>query len=239
MTYREKLLEEHPECVDSMYTGGCRDCPKDYGYEEDKDCHYVTEEKCRKCWNRQMQEFKVGDIIRIRTDLKVGERYGNLHFTEGMCRHTGEPEEIERITSGGNFLLKGVDYYWSKEMLEEIKAMTKSDLQTGYIVTLANSDEAVVLLNINTGYFCGDVLLNADKALWFSLDKYNDDLTFYNSHDKEFDIVKVEKVSHLYCIQNMDKYSEDRVLLWERFAPKEMTHAEIEAALGYPFKLIE
>lgn len=165
MTYREKLLEEHPECVSPGYLGGCADCPGDYGYKPPKECYICTGKECRKCWNREMKE------------------------------------------------------------------MTKSDLQTGYIVTLANSDEAVVLLNINTGYFCGDVLLNADKALWFSLEKYNDDLTFYNSHDKEFDIVKVEKVSHLYCIQNMDKYSEDRVLLWDRIAPKEMTHAEIEVHL--------
>lgn len=117
--------------------------------------------------------------------------------------------------------------------------MTKSDLQTGYIVTLANDDEVVVLLNINTEYFCGDVLLNAGKALWLPLNRYNDDLTFSNISDKEFDIIKVEKTYHPYSIQNMDKYSEERFLLWGRFAPKEMTHAEVEAALGYPFKLIE
>lgn len=238
MTYKEKLLEEYPERVDPKYRGGCCDCPKDYGYEEDKDCHYATEEKCRKCWNRQMQEFKVGDIVRIR-NLKVGERYGNLHLTEGMRQYAGEIKEIERITSDGSYLLKGEDYYWSEEMLEEIREMTKSDLQTGYIITQEDGRELVVILNVETDYFQGDILVNADDKIWSDLGRYNDNLTYSNSNYKKFDIVKIEKTAHPYFIQKLDRNKDKRIVLWERVSPIEMTHAEIEAALGYPFKLIE
>ena len=32
MTYREKLQQEHPEYVSDGYAGGCKGCPKGYGY---------------------------------------------------------------------------------------------------------------------------------------------------------------------------------------------------------------
>lgn len=52
MTYKEKLMKEHPECVDERYHGGARSCPKDYGYEQDyDDCTWPN---CRSCWNREI-----------------------------------------------------------------------------------------------------------------------------------------------------------------------------------------
>jgi len=51
MTLREKLKQEHPECVDEGYEGGCRGCPDDYGYSPFEDCGIYD---CRKCWDREM-----------------------------------------------------------------------------------------------------------------------------------------------------------------------------------------
>ena len=33
MTFREKLEEEHPACVEPRFYGGCDRCPDSYGYE--------------------------------------------------------------------------------------------------------------------------------------------------------------------------------------------------------------
>lgn len=60
MTYKEKLMQEHPEEVDRRYRGGCYGCPVDYGYEQRAPrfmCGYpgtFSEDRCKKCWNREM-----------------------------------------------------------------------------------------------------------------------------------------------------------------------------------------
>ena len=55
MTFKEKLQMEHPENVDEVWCGGCRNCPSTYGYEKRRDCVFGNnEEKCAKCWNREM-----------------------------------------------------------------------------------------------------------------------------------------------------------------------------------------
>ena len=73
MTYREKLQEEHPECVDSKEKGGCKGCPTDYDYEKGIHCHTVGDD-CEACWNREIPgtestiDYKVGDkfVIEIK-----------------------------------------------------------------------------------------------------------------------------------------------------------------------------
>ena len=70
MTFKEKLQIEHPECVDDDIFGGCEDCPGDYYYEEKKSCISTNEEKCRKCWDREIPETE--DKEMTRADLKDG-----------------------------------------------------------------------------------------------------------------------------------------------------------------------
>lgn len=55
MTFREKLMQEHPECVSENYGGGCIGCPKCYGYEEhcNPSC-VVSEVTCTECWDREI-----------------------------------------------------------------------------------------------------------------------------------------------------------------------------------------
>lgn len=53
MTFKEKLIQEHPEYVGTNFVGGCQDCPRDYGYTNaDEPC--PTNMDCVECWNREM-----------------------------------------------------------------------------------------------------------------------------------------------------------------------------------------
>lgn len=57
MTFKEKLEKEHPRLIDGNYVGGCKGCPKSYGYEEGNDCDGACgDEECTKCWNREMPD---------------------------------------------------------------------------------------------------------------------------------------------------------------------------------------
>lgn len=57
MTFKEKLAQEHPDCVREDCLGGCMACPWVYDYEEEFFClgrgDIVT--TCDECWGREMR----------------------------------------------------------------------------------------------------------------------------------------------------------------------------------------
>lgn len=59
MTFKNKLLQDHPEYVHDRYLGGCKGCPADYGYEKEKPCkanHNIARDCKRHCWGREIPE---------------------------------------------------------------------------------------------------------------------------------------------------------------------------------------
>ena len=52
MTFKEKLQQEHPECVSDEEEGGCMGCPDSYGYDSYSPCGLG----CDRCWNREMED---------------------------------------------------------------------------------------------------------------------------------------------------------------------------------------
>lgn len=58
MTFKEKLMQEHPQYVDKTYKGGCVNCPDAYGYEPERKCTIRAlggdDGLCAECWNREI-----------------------------------------------------------------------------------------------------------------------------------------------------------------------------------------
>lgn len=69
MTFKEKLTQEHPECINDMYSGGAKSCPHTYGYAPNlvpgDGCPAET---CTECWNREMPENKAEVKLDINSD---------------------------------------------------------------------------------------------------------------------------------------------------------------------------
>lgn len=66
MTYREKLMLEHPEKVNVKHLGGCCGCPRDYGYTVQLgDCRDLLSHQslkvstCVKCWDKEIPNEEV------------------------------------------------------------------------------------------------------------------------------------------------------------------------------------
>jgi hypothetical protein len=74
--------------------------------------------------------FRVGDKVKVRKDLEVGQ-YGkdNLLVLPEMLPDRGHVFEIETII-GGKMFLKGSEWLWSPEMIEETSSMIT--LEVGY-----------------------------------------------------------------------------------------------------------
>lgn len=76
-------------------------------------------------------KFKVGDRVRIRTDLKIFEKYGSQYFVvSDMKQHEGEIAIITKVFDDSYFI--NLDpFYWTDEMLEQFDAdLTISQLQS-------------------------------------------------------------------------------------------------------------
>lgn len=67
--------------------------------------------------------FKVGDVVKVRTDLVRGSHYGGVYFNSDMERYRGETHEIESVTIRDNFKLDNTHgWTFSPEMLQLVKA---------------------------------------------------------------------------------------------------------------------
>ena len=63
-------------------------------------------------------KHKVGDKVKIRTDLVPDTMYGTGRFIENMMQYCGREATIKHVWSN-DYALDGIDWYWTDEMFEE------------------------------------------------------------------------------------------------------------------------
>ena len=87
--------------------------------------------------------------------------------------------------------------------------MTKSELKTGMVVTLANGEELYVFKDYFANNKTQDVIVEVNgNDCWHILNSYNENLT--NKSYPEYNIVKVELVSHPYAMIRPDYNRKER-----------------------------
>ena len=67
-----------------------------------------------------MNEFQIGDKVKLRDDLEEGEVYGRLTFLSGMKELQGKELTIDYIDKDGDYTFEEGNYYCSEEMLEKV-----------------------------------------------------------------------------------------------------------------------
>ena len=69
--------------------------------------------------------YKKGDIVKIRSDLKVGWTYGDCGFIASMLPMLNKKVKIKATTVNHNdmprYQVYNSNYYWSAEMFESVK----------------------------------------------------------------------------------------------------------------------
>lgn len=69
-------------------------------------------------------DIKVGDIVKLRDDLEYGRYYGADIFVRGMkFKNFKKVESIDIDT--GEFFIYGIYYWYTKEMIAEVKRLCK------------------------------------------------------------------------------------------------------------------
>lgn len=89
----------------------------------------------------ESRDFKVGDRVRLREDLKVGVRYGGLTYLNSMLKPGTETTIEKRFTGTGNVLLAsdGSSYIYSPAMLEHVEE--KQNISEKPSVPLSEKEE--------------------------------------------------------------------------------------------------
>ena len=67
-----------------------------------------------------MNEFKIGDKVRLRDDLEEGEVYGGIKFLSGMKDLQRKDLTIDYVSDDGDYTFEEGNYYCSEEMLEKV-----------------------------------------------------------------------------------------------------------------------
>jgi len=66
-----------------------------------------------------MAKYKVGDRVRVKSDLKNETQYGRDITTGDMISFAGKEVTIRTVTSAGSYKIEGNTWNWTDEMFEE------------------------------------------------------------------------------------------------------------------------
>lgn len=140
-------------------------------------------------------KFKVGDTVKIRKDLSLGERY-SIHLSKSMLLNKGKKAKIIYIDScDGSYQLDVDDgsWWWSNDMLEPyIVEMRKLDLEDEDYCIFKNEDKAIKI---------GEYVITDDGAI--PLKEYNNKLE--HNYNPDYDIIRVDRPVEYKTIYKNDE----------------------------------
>lgn len=72
-------------------------------------------------------KYKVGDKVKVRSDLKCEEYYGGITFNFEMNKFKGMEITIARVNYGGYYEVLETPYNFTDEMLEPVEEMSAEE----------------------------------------------------------------------------------------------------------------
>lgn len=175
-------------------------------------------------------KYKVGDKVKVRSDLRVNTMYGGAILVEDMGKYIGKTMTVKEVYADSYCLEEDVKRrFWTEAMLEHVP---KTMLEPCMVVKMRNGALNMVMTGNDRGIF----LITRDKEYLY-LKSYDDNLK-YRLGVTDFDIVEIYGLSY-NPQKSMDISTECRYLLWKRDEVKKMTVAEIQEALGYKIEIVE
>lgn len=76
-------------------------------------------------------KYKVGDKVKVRSDLRVGKSYGEHAFVHDMFKFRGKIVTIESVWKQG-YRIEEDAYWWADEMLEPVEEMSAEEVLKTY-----------------------------------------------------------------------------------------------------------
>ena len=133
-------------------------------------------------------KYKVGDKVRVRTDLVEYGTYGGITYVDEMCKWAGDVVTISRINENGHYEIaedKEDKWTWSDEMFEDVADGKVQTVDVGYYLTFCGHG---VLVDVSQdGSHDGNPFFtSADGFNQYILPK--DAIEWIIPHEKEIDL---------------------------------------------------
>lgn len=113
-------------------------------------------------------KYKVGDKVKVRSDLKVGKDYGEHAFVHDMFKFVGKIVTIESAWEQG-YHIEEDTYWWTDEMLEPVEEMSAEEairIQNEMCRSIMCKDCAIEKLRCDSWCGCTEYCSkNPDKVL--------------------------------------------------------------------------
>ena len=126
-------------------------------------------------------KYKVGDKVRVRSDLKERMGYGCQRFTDAMKKQMGKIVTISNVVDDRYYYIKEDNYNWTDEMLEPVKLLEQ------LIQTFTDPGDVVIDPCFGSGS-----TLRAARNLGRSAFGFEIDRNFYNRAKNEMLAVEDE-----------------------------------------------
>lgn len=114
-------------------------------------------------------KYKVGDKVKVRSDLKCEEYYGGVLFASEMNRFKGMEFTITRVNNGGYYEVLEAIYNFTDEMLEPVEEMSAEEaikIQAEMCKSIMCKDCAIDRLRCDPHCECAEYRSkNPDKVL--------------------------------------------------------------------------
>lgn len=114
-------------------------------------------------------KYKVGDKVKVRSDLKCEEYYDGVPFPSEMNRFKGMELTIARVNNGGYYEVLETLYNFTNEMLEPVEGMSAEEairIQAEMCRSTMCKDCAIDKLRYDSHYECSEFRSkNPDKVI--------------------------------------------------------------------------
>lgn len=112
-------------------------------------------------------KFKVGDKVRVKSDLVLWKAYGGDTFVDGMNHLRGKTVTIKTVLENGKYRIGEESYSWTNEMLEPVHKFNVGDI----VFNVDSADQMRVVAYGSTGKVITEDLYDGT----YDADAYNED----------------------------------------------------------------
>lgn len=186
---------------------------------------------------KTMKVYEVGDKVRIKSNLTIGDDKYGVYVNDTMTLFSGETAEIvwswmeykdKKPYMCYNLKINGTDsedpvYAWTDDEFDSDGTVTKfmpKDLKSGMFGETNDTDKFVVV---------NDILVFKSGS-YQPIADFDDNLC-----SGSYKIVRV-KTGCKSFMQYVD--SKDGTIVYNRQPPKKLTHKEVESLLGFDFEMV-
>lgn len=121
-------------------------------------------------------KYKVGDKVKVRSDLKCEEYYGGITFNFEMNKFKGMEITIARVNYGGYYEVLETPYNFTDEMLESVEEMSAEEAVRLYAKMCKDSNCGVCPVYEKSGECgCEEFAINHPEEVIESLKQWKAD----------------------------------------------------------------